>query len=209
MTALLLAAVLAVNPYGFNHHLYAYTNGEYTGYRVSIQVRPGSQVPIFAWAGGHLTDGTFIQSGIFGAIPGAYDTPYAFFWSLKPPIIRQYDDPAPVWDALPMAVGDWYTFEGTTNGRFWSFHYTGPDGVRVLQGYAPTGAPLRFVQFEAEPLFEEWGWFPTQAMRALRVRVGNTWTRPGLYVSPIVTPDGTASMKQTPGPNLVFRWTLR
>jgi len=200
---------MAANPFATNCHLYVWAEGNFTGYRVSVQVRPSSVVPVFAWAGGFLTDGTFIQSGISQGTTTGYPYPWAFQWAQEAPQTRTVNDPAPSW--LPMqnaAVGAWYVFTGQLEGDGWHFYVTDPAGVRTQQGTHRSRALLRTVKFEAEPILDGTGWapFPTQAMRGAYARVGTTWAGASLWYSPIVTPTGSALVKRTAGPNLVFYW---
>lgn len=172
-----------------------------TGWKATIQVRPYSDTSVFAWAGGYLADGTFVQNGLVQPGPTNAGVAQAFVWFQKP-------NTTPLYISLPTAAYPaWYEFHAEKTGSSWTFFYIDPSGVRHDQLTASSASNLSAFQVDAEPWMEAWGPFPTQAMRAVKVRVGSSWVVPHLAFGPSEPICGEAEIYPTPGLNLVFRST--
>lgn len=169
-----------------------------SGWQATVQMRPGAPATTFAWAGGYLSDGTFVQSGINQPSAANGYTSTAFVWAQTPGM------PSPTYIALPFAALSWIEFHAERTGASWSFWFVGPDGIRHDQLTLANGSALGAFIVEAEPWGTDFGSFVTQVFRAVKVRTGS-WAVPHLVFAPSAPICGHAEIVPTPGLNLVIR----
>jgi hypothetical protein len=173
-----------------------------SGWRASVQIRPYSATPTYAWAGGYLEDGTFVQSGIVEPGPTNAGVAQAFVWAQTPAM------PSPLYLTIgQFGSGAFVDFHAERVGSLWSFYLVGPDGKRADQATLASSSNLQAQIVEAEPWMSAWGTFPTQAFRGVQIRSGSTWTVPHLAFGPSEPICGEAEIVPTPGLNLVIRPT--
>lgn len=191
MIALLLSLLAALFPF----HTTAWAPVDADGWRVTIQVRPySSSAGTYTWAGGYLSDGTFVQSGI---VQPSESMPVAraFVWFMTPGSVPLYSDLA------VSAVGSWHRFEALRRAGTWRFMVDGHEQV------THQGPALSVLQVDQENWMPQWGPFPTAAVRKVAVLTRGLWSPPHMTHSPSSQQCGQEQIRATPGLNLVFRWT--
>ena len=223
MLAIILAAVLAAPvPIPFFVGAYTTHDGGWTGYDVLVQYRPHEplegefhQSVTYAWPGGRLSDGAFIQNGMSQRWPDAFRVgvraeAFAYCWPDAGEMDGEMTFINLKWTEWSTGTwGEWYRFTATLDGGVWTLAVTGPDGVRHVQYRYSNPNRLAMFEVEAETWTSKWdgeqipGPFPTQAMRHIRVRTpAGAWVLPPMAAT---NPQGGRVTSRTPG-NAVFAW---
>ena len=206
--ALVLAAILAVPtvPAPVTPHFVSaqqWTEAAYAGYTARVQVR-ATNVPVFVWVGGYLTDGTFVQSGLSLGV-----APQVFAWATQNSYGNVNDpsaNPVPLsWHPLTAAAGSWVGVTLARSGCRWSFSYTDEAGSSHPIGSFDDCDSLRALQANTEYWSDRAANFGVTALRGLRALSGaGAWVVPPEMFWSAVDCGYERVSSTTPG-NIVFR----
>lgn len=199
MIALLLALALLV---GVDHPIFTSAKvdvaGSWTGYQATIQVRP---LTYTIWAGGYLSDGTFVQNGLLNNYGEGL---YAFAWATHNACCGDEGAVPLTHTRVKPASLTWITFQMVqTKGR-WVFRYKDATGWHE-QGSWASKATLHSFTVTSEYWAPEARRFETQAVRDVRVRKNGVWTVPTLSYAPSDETCGHEDIISKTKGNLVFK----